>query len=160
MRSSCSRRHASLRRYLRRADGIRDDWRVFIAELGRTVVGQAFEIGPDQGVFRMREGAALAVIELTGQEHEQLPIAALFPLANGRPEEPRILEGHASILVVTSQLATSCGDSARRPAGALATDGIKWDAGRPLCNVESRPHLRPALPRVGVLHMCQPVGEE
>jgi len=78
------RRRESPRRRLGRACGIRDGRRRFIAEFGRTVVGQALEIGPDQGVFRRREGAALAVIALTGQEHEQLPIATLFPLANGR----------------------------------------------------------------------------
>ena len=137
------RRRASPRRWLGRASESVRRSASFHRQFGRTVVGQALEIGPDQGVFRRREGAALAVIELTGQEHEQLPIATLFHLANGRPESTLTRgngEGHSASLVVTSQLATSCGDSARALAGA---SGLTDRATRRSSAVQCRSALAP-----------------
>ena len=70
------RRRESSRRRLRpcHPDSLLDRRRLLIGQAGRAVVGQALEIGPDQGVVRRGEGAALAAIDLRGQHDDQIAV--------------------------------------------------------------------------------------
>jgi hypothetical protein len=51
----------------RRLNPLRYSRRRPIVEVGPAIVGQALEIGPDQGLLRRRSHPALAMIELAGQ---------------------------------------------------------------------------------------------
>ncbi len=58
----------------RRPNPLLDCRRRPIGQLGRSVVGQALEIGPDQGVLGRRWCPALAAIDLRGQHDDQIAI--------------------------------------------------------------------------------------
>ena len=49
------------------------------ARVGRAVVGQALEIGPDQGFLGRWEAPALAVIDLRGQHDDEVAVCPAVP---------------------------------------------------------------------------------
>jgi hypothetical protein len=53
--------------------------RHLIGQVGQSFLGQALEIGPDPGFVGRRQCAALAAIDLSCQQYEQLSIHAVSP---------------------------------------------------------------------------------
>jgi hypothetical protein len=47
-----------------------DGRRRLVGQVGRAVVGEAFQIGADQGLLGSREGASLAAVDLRGQQDD------------------------------------------------------------------------------------------
>ena len=58
----------------RRPNPLLDDRRRSIVDVGRSVVGQALEIGPDQGFVGRWQAPALAAIELRGQHDDEFTV--------------------------------------------------------------------------------------
>ena len=84
--------------HLRRPDPLLDGRRRLIGQVGRAVVWQALEIGPDQGFIGRRQCAALAAIDLSSQENELLSITAIFRPANGRPRHEHVPERQLGVV--------------------------------------------------------------
>src|SRR5262245_13936896 len=63
----------------RRPNLLLDGRRHPIGQVGRAVVRQALEIGPDQGFLGRWASAALAVIDLLGQHEDEFAVSPAVP---------------------------------------------------------------------------------